>query len=60
MREWVDRATDAGNGQRSLTSVCLWVLAAVAFVVFAGGRARRVRTFVVARAWPVSTSTGLA
>jgi hypothetical protein len=44
MREWVDWATDTGNGQRSLISVYFWVLAAVAFVVFAGGLARRVRT----------------
>lgn len=44
MREWVDWATDTGNGQRSLISVYFWVLAAVAFVAFAGGLARRVRT----------------
>jgi len=44
MHEWVDWATDTGNGQRSLISVYFWVLAAVAFVVFAGGLARRVRT----------------
>lgn len=44
MHEWVDWATDAGNGQRSLISVYFWVLAAVAFVVFVGGMARRVRT----------------
>jgi hypothetical protein len=44
MHEWVDWATDTGNGQRSVISVYFWVLAAVAFVVFAGGIARRVRT----------------
>ncbi len=44
LQEWVDWATDRGNGQRSLISVYFFVLASLAFVVFAGGLARRVRT----------------
>jgi hypothetical protein len=44
LQEWVDWATDRGNGQKSLISVYFFVLASLAFVVFAGGLARRVRT----------------
>lgn len=44
LQEWVDWATDRGNGQMSLISVYFFVLASLAFVVFAGGLARRVRT----------------
>ena len=44
LQEWVDWATDRGNGQRSLISIYFFVLASLAFVVFAGGLARRVRT----------------
>jgi len=44
LQEWVDWATDRGNGQKSLISVYFFVLASLAFVVFAGGLARRIRT----------------
>jgi hypothetical protein len=44
LQEWVDWATDRGNGQKSLISVYFFVLASLAFVIFAGGLARRVRT----------------
>ena len=44
LQEWVDWATDRGNGQRSLISIYFFVLASLAFVVFAGGLARRIRT----------------
>ena len=44
LQEWVDWATDRGNGQKSLISVYFFVLASLAFVVFAGGLARRMRT----------------
>jgi hypothetical protein len=42
--EWVDFVTDDGNGIGALISAYLFFLAAVAFVVFATGLARRVRT----------------
>ena len=41
--EWVDWATDDGNGAIALLSVYLTVLAALAFVVFVTGLARRIR-----------------
>lgn len=43
LEEWVDWATDATNGLRSLLSVYLLVVAAILFVAFATGLARRVR-----------------
>jgi len=43
LQEWVDWATDSSNGQRALLGVYLWVLASLAFVVFAGGLTRRIR-----------------
>jgi len=44
MAEWVDWATDDGNGTIALLSVYLTIVAALAFVVFATGVARRIRT----------------
>jgi hypothetical protein len=43
LQEWVDWATDSDNGRGALFGVYLWVLAALAFVVFAGGLTRRIR-----------------
>ena len=42
MAEWVDWATDDGNGTIALLSVYLTVLAALTFVVFVNGLARRI------------------
>jgi hypothetical protein len=43
IQEWVDWATDSGNGRDALFGIYLWVLAALAFLVFAGGLTRRIR-----------------
>jgi hypothetical protein len=43
MAEWVDWATDDGNGTIALLSVYLTVLAALTFVVFVAGLVRRIR-----------------
>ena len=42
MAEWVDWATDDGNGMFAILSVYLTVLAALTFVVFVNGLARRI------------------
>jgi hypothetical protein len=43
LEEWVDWATDSANGRNALMGIYFWVLAALAFVVFVGGLARRIR-----------------
>jgi hypothetical protein len=60
MAEWVDWATDDGNGKIALLSVYLTVLAALAFVVFVAGLARRIRAAQGEKgALPAVTSTDL-
>ncbi len=44
LEEWVNWATDSGNGLSSLISIYFFVLAALALVVFVTGLARRIRT----------------
>jgi hypothetical protein len=44
IQEWVDWANDSDNGRDALFGIYIWVLAALFFVVFAGGLTRRIRT----------------